>query len=670
MKLVIAVVRGGPSGEHAVSLETGRMVLGALDREKYEPLDVIVDKDGVWHRDDTALPPEEALRGVDLVFNALHGVFGGDGTVQRIYEALGIWHTGSKTIASGRAFNKAYTKKVAEENGIRVPRYVVVPREADVEREAEHILRTFAFPIMVKPMQGSSSLAATFADNIGALIRGIRTATESGSAALVEEFIHGKEATTGVVEGLGDEHFRALPSFEIIVSPKYAFYDFEAKYAEGAAREESPGTLTTEEQCELACAARTMHQALNLGHYSRSDFKTNESGVHYLETNSEPALGENDLLPRALPAAGHSFPHFIDHIVSLLREEMASSVTHVQRPRYTKYYTRTLSVIESELWQQGERIELPALNERGYFFHPLFASTPGKGTSVYYNMADSHQDPRAMAYYFNDNRQEFLEILRTSREYFSLLETVLNSQASLPVLFHCLARAWPGIALANTFASECRELVDDLVRDASFRLFAENESKVYAAEAMMREWLRSNLPEKLRPYASVVKYDEVVTMHFPEQWELEARMKGFVFYRGRLFAASLRDIARRYGLILSGSTQQFTGHLRGAIACRGRKRGLARVLFDSSQAESVREGDILITSMTTPDLGSALQHAAAFVTDEGSLSCDASLVARAMGKPFIIGTGCATEFVKDGDMVEVDADEGIVRVIQPGAVVA
>ncbi len=664
MRTVVAVVRGGPSGEHEVSLKTGKAVLDALSGEQYELLDILVDKSGKWHREGVQLPPDEVLRGVDLVFNALHGTYGGDGTVQRVYEALGVRHTGSGSFDSKRAFNKGYTKKIAEENNIKVPRYAAVLRGADIEEEARRIVGALPLPLIVKPMMGSSSLAMTYADTYDVLVNGIRSALKAAPAVLVEEFIQGKDATAGVVEQLNDEDHCALPPFEIIMPPGRLFYDFEAKYSEGSSSEECPGSLTNDEQKAITNAARTMHGALELMHYSRSDFRVNESGVHYLETNSDPVLGEDDLLPRSLTAVDRSFPHFVDHVINLTRQQMTSSTTRISRPRYAKYYTRTLSVIECELWQRGERIELPAMNEARHFFHPLFAFTPGKGAAVYYNMADPRQDPRTMAYYFNDNRQEFFDILQASKQYFSELEQLLDSKSSLPVVFHYLAKAWPGLALANTFASECRDLVDNIIGDAALRLFAENEKKMYEAEASIREWLAHNLPEDIRPYASVVKFDEVIAMRFPEQWELEARKKSFVLYRGTLFAAPLRDVARRNGLIIKESSREFTGHLRGSIACCGRTRGPARVIFESSQLGNVQEGDVLITSMTTPDMQSALHRAVAIVTDEGSLTSEAVIMARGMDKPFVTGTEYATEFLKDGDMVEVDAEEGVVRLLR------
>jgi phosphoenolpyruvate synthase/pyruvate phosphate dikinase len=161
-----------------------------------------------------------------------------------------------------------------------------------------------------------------------------------------------------------------------------------------------------------------------------------------------------------------------------------------------------------------------------------------------------------------------------------------------------------------------------------------------------------------------VKFDEVMSMQFPERWELEARLKGFVFFRGRLFAASLRDIARRYGLVIAAEKQQFTGDLRGMSVRPGCVRGRVRVLFESTQLDKIQDGEVLVTSMTTPDLLPAVRRAIAFVTDEGNITCDAAVLARGERKPFVTGTGYATEYLKDGDMVEVDADAGVVRVLE------
>src|SRR3989344_6753891 len=133
MRTVVAVLRGGPSSEYEVSLQTGGAVLEALDREKYEPRDVFITRKGEWHSHGVPMLPERALRGADVAFNAMHGEFGEDGGVQRLLEVLKIPYTGSDTVASALAFNKQRTRAAVQKLGIKIPRGITVSAGQDIE---------------------------------------------------------------------------------------------------------------------------------------------------------------------------------------------------------------------------------------------------------------------------------------------------------------------------------------------------------------------------------------------------------------------------------------------------------------------------------------------------------------------------------------------------------
>ena len=124
--ITVAVLRGGPSDEHEISLKTGANVLANLQREPYRPVDVFIDKEGVWHVRGIPMSPERALSTIDVVWNALHGQYGEDGTVQRILDRLGVPYTGSGALASGLAMNKATTKEMLAPQGVRMARSVTL----------------------------------------------------------------------------------------------------------------------------------------------------------------------------------------------------------------------------------------------------------------------------------------------------------------------------------------------------------------------------------------------------------------------------------------------------------------------------------------------------------------------------------------------------------------
>src|SRR3989344_6791957 len=185
MRTVVAVLRGGPSREYDVSLKTGAAVLDALDKEKYEPRDIFISRGGVWHLHGVGVAPERALHGSDVAFNALHGEFGEDGTVQRLLGQLGVPYTGSDAVASATAFNKHLTKEQAKKLNIKTPHGIIV----DGSASAHQIFRTFPHPAIIKPAAGGSGQGISVAENFMQLQHGLAQAFGFGPQVLVEEYI-------------------------------------------------------------------------------------------------------------------------------------------------------------------------------------------------------------------------------------------------------------------------------------------------------------------------------------------------------------------------------------------------------------------------------------------------------------------------------------------------
>ncbi len=318
MREVVGVLRGGPSSEYEVSLRSGATVLEALDREKYDPRDIFIDRLGVWHTAGIPGTPERVLRGVDVVFNALHGEYGEDGKVQRTLDALAIPYTGSGAAQSAVAFNKQRTKEALKTFGIKMPHSILVRPEGDSEALALKIFRSFPHPAIVKPGSGGSSVGITIADNFHALQRGLEYAARVSPQVLVEEFIKGREATVGVIDSFRNEHTYALMPVEIIPASHRPFFDYEAKYG-GETTERVPAHFTSHEKQELTNLARQVHEGLELSHYSRSDFMVSKRGIYFLEVNTLPGLTKESLLPKALHAVGAKLSDFFDHVISLAR---------------------------------------------------------------------------------------------------------------------------------------------------------------------------------------------------------------------------------------------------------------------------------------------------------------------------------------------------------------
>jgi len=313
----IAVLRGGPSEEYDVSLRSGESVLGVIDREQYDPLDIIVSKSGEWLHCGKVRNPRDILESVDMAFLALHGAYGEDGTVQRMLDSAHVPYTGSGAFASAVALNKAMTKDRLRESGVRMARHMLVERSglANLEGLVRSIDTLLGPKYVLKPVGGGSSIGTKIVANTELLFSTLASMLEQYEQILVEEFIAGKEATCGVVNNFRDQSLYTLPPIEIVPPVGASFFDYEVKY-NGKTEEICPGRFSRTEKDEIERLAKLVHETLELSQYSRSDFIVTPRGVYFLEVNTLPGLTPESLMPKALDAVGCSYAQFVDHLIA------------------------------------------------------------------------------------------------------------------------------------------------------------------------------------------------------------------------------------------------------------------------------------------------------------------------------------------------------------------
>jgi len=316
-KIRVGVLRGGPSSEYDVSLKTGGAVLKHLP-EKYQAHDIFISKDGAWHFEGVVKTPGEILRKVDVIFNAMHGEFGEDGKVQAILDDFSMPYTGSGSLASALGMNKILAKQVFLSNGIKTPLHVTVNiQDQGLQNQVMNIFKKFPMPVVVKPATTGSSVGVSIAHDFFELNEAIQNASQYSQDILIEEFIRGREATCGILNHFRGEETYALLPVEIIPPPKNGFFDYKAKY-EGETKEICPGNFSEEEKKEIQRLASLAHKALDLKHYSRSDFIISpKRGIYILEVNTLPGLTEQSLYPKSLHAIGSNIPEFLDHVITL-----------------------------------------------------------------------------------------------------------------------------------------------------------------------------------------------------------------------------------------------------------------------------------------------------------------------------------------------------------------
>ncbi|HYV98802.1 MAG TPA: D-alanine--D-alanine ligase [Gemmatimonadaceae bacterium] len=327
----ITVLLGGTSAERDVSLASGSRVIAAL-RERGHTVTAVDPARGVmtdaairdalpsgvqraWPTQASlarlraqslgpALGMLEEVRGADVVFNALHGGEGENGTTQAILDAAGVRYTGSGALGSAIAMDKDLSKILFRAAGVPTADWRMIP--VDESR----VIADLGLPLIVKPSKQGSTVGLTLLRDATRLREAIALAQEHDDEVMLERFIPGRELTVGV---LGDT---PLPVGEII--PKNELYDYEAKYTAGMAREIFPAPLSPSEAQTVQQHALHAFRALKLRGYARIDFRMMNDGTFYcLEANTNPGLTDLSLIPQAAAAAGIAFPDLCDRIAQL-----------------------------------------------------------------------------------------------------------------------------------------------------------------------------------------------------------------------------------------------------------------------------------------------------------------------------------------------------------------
>jgi D-alanine-D-alanine ligase len=290
----ITVLAGGPSAEREVSLRSGAAVARALASLGHAVSTLDPGDGRGW-----VLPA-----GTDVVFLALHGTYGEDGTVQGQLDELGVAYTGCDAAASRLAFDKVATKDRCLAAGVPTGRFVVfgAPRAAWPA--------DWQPPVVLKPVRQGSSVGLQFVDEPGAFAPALREALRFDSAVLMEERILGREATVGILED------RALPVVE--VRPKRGGYDYHSKYTSGATDYLVPAPFEATTTVAIQAAALGAFRAVGGRDYGRVDVMVRPDGSPVvLEVNTLPGMTELSLFPKAAGAAGLDFPALCGRMVEL-----------------------------------------------------------------------------------------------------------------------------------------------------------------------------------------------------------------------------------------------------------------------------------------------------------------------------------------------------------------
>jgi len=313
MKLRVAVLYGGRSGEHEISLRSAESIIAAMDPQRYEVQRIFITPEGRW--EPRAISPEPGGNpGIDVVFPVLHGTFGEDGTVQGLLELAGLPYVGAGVLGSAVAMDKEVTKRLLRERGLPVAEFVVLARG---EYDLDDICSRLPFPMFVKPANLGSSVGISKVKTREDLARGLEFAGEFDRKILVERGIAGREFECSV---LGNQDPVAAVPCEIL--PSREFYDYEDKYLLGTSKTVLPADLTPEQTREVQRLAVACYQAVHCEGMARVDFLLETAtGKFYInEPNTIPGFTSISMYPKMWEAAGLPYAELIARLIDLALE--------------------------------------------------------------------------------------------------------------------------------------------------------------------------------------------------------------------------------------------------------------------------------------------------------------------------------------------------------------
>jgi len=332
-KLNIAVLMGGRSSEREVSLASGKNIAKFLNPAEYNAIPMEITEEGKWlawdleyakHSYVELEPTCLRVNGceIDVVFIALHGKFGEDGTVQGLLDMIGVPYTGSGVLASALAINKLLSKKIFLQEKIPTNKFIEVDYrywsegQNQKERVLREIIERLGIPAVIKPACEGSSVGISIARDKKAVEKALDRAFTYGRDVLVEKYLDAREVQCGI---LGNTELKALPLIEIISENE--FFDYEAKYTPELAREIVPAPIGEKEAEKVEKISLQAYKAFGCRGFARVDTFLQEDGqVFVSEINTIPGMTENSLFPREAQAAGINFPQLLSTLIGLALE--------------------------------------------------------------------------------------------------------------------------------------------------------------------------------------------------------------------------------------------------------------------------------------------------------------------------------------------------------------
>ena len=301
----ILVLYGGTSNERDVSIQSGKSIIASLSKKnKVSGYDFNGDYNKL----------KEKLNDFDLVFNALHGGEGENGTVQKFLEDSNILFTGSSSASSDKCMNKNLSKEICNQNSILTPRWLYFEDEVDFGQISSCSFKS----MVIKPADEGSSIGLSIIKNFSLdkkkeFDESVLKCSEVTNKILIEEYIDGRELTVGILNDT------ILPALEII--PDNQYYDYECKYSKGKSKYVVPAKINEDLSNKLKKISLKVYKLLNCSNYARVDFRLSYNNkIYFLEINTLPGFTSTSLFPKAANAISMNYDDVLDEIISSVKK--------------------------------------------------------------------------------------------------------------------------------------------------------------------------------------------------------------------------------------------------------------------------------------------------------------------------------------------------------------
>jgi phosphohistidine swiveling domain-containing protein len=333
---------------------------------------------------------------------------------------------------------------------------------------------------------------------------------------------------------------------------------------------------------------------------------------------------------------------------------------------YKKLFTRPISLLSMEIWFWGENRGIKEITDGKFYFNPLFIYKEGQGTDVYYDFNNQRTDVELMIKYFVKHPKKFES---RAKKYLSDCGKIIKlvdsyNPKDLKKLYQMTLSVQSMLTLSVVLGRQYKKRSEPIFALA-YNLRKRTDQTVYrASEKILSSFKR--LKPQLKSSIDVLTFNEIYKKRLSEKI-IKERKNGFIYFEGSVYAGvSLVDFQKLKKIVIEDEKIYKTGvkEIGGTAAQKGLARGRVKLVFNLGQLSKVKNGDILVTPMTTPDYLPALKRAAAFITDEGGLTCHAAIVARELEIPCVIGTKIATKVLHDGDLVEVNANHAVIKILK------